>query len=137
MDRSDGLARVQRTRFNPSLVVRCRPVRSPRLRGTKRVAGVETRLQDSMRRIRPAITEGSRDDRVLRLRRNERRYVHRMSDRLSRSNEPCADPDCIRACGERRSHRTAGADSPRGDERHSTTLRTSSRSGKSPTVPRT
>ena len=70
-----------------------------------------------MRRIRPAVTEGSRDDRVLRLRRNERRHVRRMSDRFSRSNEAGADADRIRACGERRSHGTAGADSPRGDER--------------------
>ena len=40
-----------------------------------------------------------------------------MSDRLSRSNEARADPDCIRTCGERRSHGTAGPDSPRGNER--------------------
>src|SRR4051794_21077558 len=76
--RSDGLARVQRTRFYRTLVVCCGPVRFPRLRGTKRVASVETRLQDSMWRIRPAITEGSRDDRVLRLRRHERIHVCRM-----------------------------------------------------------
>jgi len=63
---SDRRARVQRTRFNRPLVIRCRPVWSPRLRGTKRMASVETGLQDSMRRIRPAITEGSGDDRVLR-----------------------------------------------------------------------
>jgi len=40
-----------------------------------------------------------------------------MSDRLARSNEACADPDCIRTGGERRSHRTAGPDSLRGNER--------------------
>src|SRR3954454_15338919 len=70
-----------------------------------------------MRRIRPPITERSRDDRVLRTGRHERLDVHRMSDGLFGRNEAGADSGCIRARGERRSHRTAGTDSPRGDER--------------------